>query len=175
MSSLSIEGLDNLKRMMSEFPEKGYKKPVMAAFRKAAVPVKRAMVNELPDNMKVLKKAIKASASKGKEPRLLVGVFAGTGLYRNRRGVGWDPYQIALWHNYGTLANRATRFHDFKNPPRIKKPKRGWQPGQAMAGGLKAKLFIERAWEKSKREAQAVFERVAEKEIDRFFETNAYR
>jgi hypothetical protein len=175
MSSLSVEGLDNLKRMMSEFPEKGYKKPVMAAFRKAAVPVKRAMVNELPDNLKVLKRAIKVSASKGREPQLLVGVFAGTGLYRNSRGIGWDPYQIALWHNYGTLANRANRFHNFKKAVRTKRPKQGWEPGQAMAGGLRAKLFIERAWEKSRREAQAVFERVAENEIDKFFETNALK
>jgi hypothetical protein len=175
MSSFSIEGLENLNRMMNEFPEKGYKKPVMAAFRKAAVPVRKAMVSELPENLKSLKAAMKSSASKGKEPRLLVGVFAGAGLYRNSKGKEWDPYQIALWHNYGTLANRANRFHKFKKPPRTKKPKSGWTTGQAMAAGLRAGLFVERAWEKSKREAQSIFEKVAEKEIDKFFETNALK
>lgn len=166
MNGVTIDGMDNLQRIIRDFPEYGYKKPVMAGFRKAAVPVKAAMISWLPSTLKNLRKAMKASPGKGKDPSMLVGVFAKQGTFRNSRGKTYDPYFIALWHNYGTLNMRANRFHRFKRQVRKTKT-----PG---AAGINAKLFAERGWEKSKHQAQVAFEAGVEKEIIKFLEKNKY-
>jgi hypothetical protein len=166
-ANVTFTGTENLKRIFAEFPEKGYRKPLNAAFQKAAVPVKKAMISNLPSNLSSLSKAIKAKssrASKG-EPSLAVGVFSSGGkVFVNSRGVSWNPWVMALWHNYGTLGSRATGSHTFTSP--IRKKSFGRK-------GITAGLFIEKGWEQSKDTAQSTFEEVVDKEITKFFESLA--
>lgn len=170
--NVTFEGFENLKTIFEQFPERGYRIPVNRAFVKAAAPVKQAMISNLPSNLSAIRKAIKAKssrASKG-EPSLAVGVYSSGGLtYVNRRGVAWNPWVIAYWHNYGTMDWRTTlsRLHVFKTPRKTKTA--NW------SGGIKPGFFIERAWEQSKDEAQKVFEEVADQEILKFFEKEALR
>lgn len=163
---VTFTGTENLRRIFREFPEGGYRKPVMAAFRKAAVPVQKAMKNNLPAKLKGAARSIRIVPYKGKDPELGVGVFRKGMMYQNRRGQNWNPWMLIYWHNYGTLANRDSQ-HSFSNPRR--NPSAGWK------GGIKPGRFIDKAWESSKGQAQQVFEENAEKEIDKFFKERAAR
>lgn len=165
-SGFVLLGSENLQRIFRDFPEKGYRKPVIAAFRKAAEPVKKAMISNLPPSLRALRKAIKVKPGKGRSLTLAVGIYANAGVYRNSRGQDWDPYQIAYWHNYGTLANRDSQ-HSFVTPRRKKTV--SWQ------GGIKPLRFMEKAWEESKVRAQQEFEKKAAEETTKFLEANAYK
>lgn len=160
-SSFRIDGYDNIITILREMPEDGYRKPVIAAFRKAAGPVKLAMASTLPSYLSPLKKVLKIVPGKGKSMTLAVGFFGKQGMYRNRRGVMWDPYMLLYWHNYGTLMNRSAE-HSFQNPRR--KPSFNWK------GGIKAGLFVERAVEQSMPEAEKVFESSFLIEHEKFLE-----
>lgn len=161
--SFNIEGTENLKEIFKGFPEKAYRRPVIAGFKKAALPVKRAMVAALPSNLKPLKKIVLIKPGRGLA--LNVGFYFGKGKYKNKRGQSWDPYQLAYWHNYGTLKSRSAT-HTFRYPIRKKSQNRlGVAPG----------LFVERAWENSKNEVQKIFEDTLDKEITKFFEKEALK
>lgn len=162
----SLTGDKELLKIFKEFPENGYRKPIMSSFRKAAVPVRKAMIAGLPASIKPMKKAIKAVPYKSKEPELGVGAFKKGMMYQNSRGQNWNPYMLIYWFNYGTLANRSSS-HSFLTARR--KASSSWK------GGIKAGLFMEKAWESSKAEAQKIFEETVDKEITKFFEKNAAR
>ena len=157
--TVKIDGADNLVTIFREMPEDGYRKPVQAAFRKAAVPVRRAMLASLPSYLKGTKSAIKIRPGKSKSMSLAVGVFGRTGEYQNRRGIGWDPYMLLYWHNYGTLSNRAPG-HSFQY--RRRRASANW------AGGIRPKMFIDRAVESSIGEAQRVFDQAYLEEHNKF-------
>lgn len=161
-ANFEIQGIEKLVKIFQEFPEKGYRRPVIAAFRKAAEPVKKAIIANLPGNLKGLRKAVKIKPGRGLS--LSVGFFARQGIYRNSRGRDYDPYTIAYWHNYGTYGNRDPE-HNFAKPRGRKTAGR--------SGGIKPLKFVERAWEQSKNEAQAAFEKKVEEEIDKFLKENA--
>jgi hypothetical protein len=168
-ANFTLEGTENLKEIFKEFPEGGYRTPLNAAFKDAADPVKKAMIQNLPSNLKALKRIVKfkvSRKSKG-EPSLAVGFFNRQGLtFRNKRGVNWDPYTIAFWHNYGTLDWRANMFHQFKSPVRRRTKTGSMQ-------GLKPLLFVERGWDQSKGRAQKIFEEMIDRYIMKFFEKHA--
>jgi len=165
-ADFELIGAENLKQIFRQFPDRGYIKPVKAAFRSAAAPVKKAIVANLPGNLKSLKRAVKIKAGKGKSLTLSVGIFAGTGVFRNSRGQDWDPYIIAYWHNYGTLSNRD-REHSFKTQRRSVSINR--------QGGIRPQRFIERAWDQSKNKARQEFEKKAQDEVEKFFKENALK
>ena len=159
-----LDGYDNIITIFRETPEDGHRKPVIAAFRKAAEPVKKAMIANLPADLTPLKKVIDIKAGKGKSMTLAVGAYGRKMMYRNSRGVIWDPYMLLYWHNYGTLANRNDE-HSFQKPRR--KPSLNWK------GGIKAGLFFERAIDQSLPEAQRTFESSYEVSHQKFLEQRA--
>lgn len=159
--SVKINGYDNLVHIFRDMPEDGYAKPVRAAFRKAAVPVRRAMIQSLPSRLQGAKSIIKIKPGKGRSMTLSVGVFGRQGVYMNRRGKGWDPYMLLYWHNYGTLSNRAPG-HSFGY--RRKKPSLNWR------GGIRPGLFIDRAVESTIGEALKIFEKAYLEEHTKFLE-----
>jgi hypothetical protein len=167
-ANFTLEGSENLKTIFRELSEKGYRQPVIAAFRKAAKPVANAMAANLPKSLSNLKKIIRTKPGRGKSMILTVGFTGGIAKFTNSRGQFWDPYQIALWHNYGTLDWRANRFYQFKTPVRRKTSSESMQ-------GLKPKLFVERGVDQSMPEAQRVFESEFEKESIKFLEKYAAR
>jgi len=164
MSAFVLDGYDNVINILRKMPEDGYRKPVMAAFKAAAEPVKEAMINSLPPELRKLKKAIKIKPGKSKRPSLAVGVYGRQMLYRNRRGVDWDPYMLIYWHNYGTIAGRSP-LHQFKNKVRPASLRRG--------GGIRARLFIENAVAASLPKAERRFETAYAFEHHRFLEKEA--
>lgn len=167
-ANFTLEGSENLERIFREFPENGFKKPFRVGLRKAIQPVKRAMIANIPSELNGLKRAIKGVVYKGDVPEAAVGVFSRGIVYRNRRGVDWNPWQLALWHNYGTLDWRANIFHHFTTPLRRR------TRSESMVG-IRPKLFIERGWEASKGQAQKILETTVDQEITKFFEKNALK
>lgn len=165
-ANFTLDGTENLKRIFAELPEKGYRQPVVAAFRKAAKPVANAMARNLPASLSAIKKIIKTKPGRGRSMTLSVGFTGGMSKFTNSRGQTWDPWQILYWSNYGTLANRLAS-HDFKTPRR--KRSAGWQ------GGIRPGLYVEKAIEQSMPEAQRVFESEFDKNITKFFEKYAAR
>lgn len=165
-ADFTLTGHAELKQIFREFPEYGYRKPVMAAFRKAAKPVSKAMSGNLPSFLKSTRKIIKVTPGKGKSITMSVGFKGMQGMYKNRRGQMWDPYQLVYWFNYGTLANRLGT-HTFKTPRKSKSAGR--------KGGIKPGLFVEKAWEDSKGDAQREFEKEVDVQLTKFFNERAAR
>ena len=163
-TTYSIEGMENVQRILKEYPEKGFRKAVIAGFKKAAQPVRKAMIANLPPSLSGLKKIIKVKPGRGKSMTLSVGAFGRQALYRNSRGQSWDPGQLIYWFNYGTLSNREAS-HTFKTPR-----KKGTADRK---GGLVAGLFMEKAWAESQGETQKTFEETADKEAVKWLETQA--
>lgn len=163
-ANFKLDGYDNLITIFREMPEDGYRKPVVAAFRKAADPVKKAMIANLPSSLKALKKVCKIQPGKGKSMTLTVGFFGKQGMYRNQKGQMWDPYMLLYWHNYGTLANRSSE-HSFQNPRR--------KPSINRSGGIKAGMFVERAIDQSMPQAQKTFESSYLVEHEKFLKQRA--
>jgi hypothetical protein len=161
---VTFQGIENLNKIFKEFPEMGYRKPIMAGFRKASAPVKKAMKSNLPANLRGAARSIKAVAYKTKEPEMGVGIFSKGITYQNRRGKRWSPWQLIYWHNYGTMAGRSAE-HSFITPRRKKTA--------GSSGGIKAGMFIEKAWDQSSAQAQKNFEETVEKETIKFFEKYA--
>jgi hypothetical protein len=162
----TLEGTENLKRIFNEFPEEGFRKPVNAAFRKAAKPMGASMASNLPSSLAGLKKAIRIKTYKSELPLVAVGPFKKGVLYQNRKGQTWNPYMLFYWFNYGTLANRLSG-HAFQKARR--KTTASWK------GGIKPGEFIERAINLSLPEAQKIFEEDVDKEITKFFEKLALK
>jgi hypothetical protein len=160
-ADFKLDGFENIVKIFREMPDDGYRKPVIAAFRKAAIPIKQAMIKNLPSSLSPLKKALKIQPGKGKSMTLSVGFFGRQGFYRNSKGQMWDLYMLLYWHNYGTLANRSAA-HSFQNPRR--KPSLNWK------GGIKAGMFVDRAVEESISEAQKIFESAYLIEHEKFLE-----
>jgi hypothetical protein len=164
MSNFQLDGYGNMINIFRKMPEDGYRKPVIAAFKKAAIPVRNAMIENLPSNLKKLRRVIRIKPGKGKSMTLAVGAYANAAMYRNRRGINWDPYMLLYWHNYGTLSNRAAE-HSFKNPVR--------KISAGRRGGIRAGLFFERAVEQSMPQAEKDFEKAYKDEHMRFLNKEA--
>jgi hypothetical protein len=160
-ANFQLDGFDNVINIIRAMPEDGYRKPVVAAFKKAAVPIRDSMIAALPSNLKGMKKVIKIKPGKGKSMTLAVGPFGRQLQYRNNRGVNWDPYMLIYWSNYGTYAGRDPG-HSFQYKRRKKTA--------GYAGGIKAGLFIEHAVESSIPQAEKIFEKTYEEEHIKFLE-----
>lgn len=154
-ANYKLEGEEHLLKVFADLPDKMYRKAVGKAMKAAAVPVRTEMANTLPSELRATKKILKVKASR-RGLVVSIGFTGGLGMYENRRGQLWDPYQLVYWHNYGTLSNRLSS-HTFKNPRR--RVSASWQ------GGIKSGQFVERAWENSKDKAQKVLEETWAKEI----------
>jgi hypothetical protein len=156
-----LDGYGNIVQMFRQMPADGYRKPVVAAFRKAAEPVKKAMISNLPSSLSKLKRVIKIQPGKGKSMTLAVGFYGRQGMYRNSKGVLWDPYMLLYWNNYGTLSNRAPG-HSFQYPRRRISANR--------RGGIRAGFFVERAVEQSMPGAIKTFESAYLEEHEKFLQ-----
>ena len=158
-ANFTLDGTENLRKIFEDMPERGYRKPIIAAFRKAADPVKRAMSARLPASLKAVKKILKIKPGKGKSLTLAVGFFGDEGKYINSKGTVVDAYNLVYWLNYGTLSNRD-RMHKFKTQRR--KISASW------GGGITAVNFVDRAWEDSRGQAQNNFETTFQTELEKF-------
>jgi hypothetical protein len=152
----TLDGDGKMIEVFRKFADEGFYKPVKAGFRKAAVPVRKAMAAGVPRQISPIKKAIKVKESR-RGLVTMVGVFAKQGVYVNRRGKQWDPWTLANWFEYGTYANRAS-FHKFQNARKGRSRNR--------PGGIKPNLFLEQAWESSKDQAASELEKYWEKNIE---------
>ena len=123
-----MDGDDKMMRIFEAFEENGYRKPIMAAFRKAAAPVRSAMAANIPSNMSATRKVLKTKAGKGVS--LSVGFYGNQGVYVNRRGISWSPWMLLYWQNYGTYANRYPG-HTFQNARRERTARRRRPTGRS--------------------------------------------
>jgi hypothetical protein len=148
-AKFTLDGAGRMVQIFKEFPQEGFYKPVREGFKKAALPVKKAMISKLPSEIKAVKKAIIIKQSR-RSLVTNVGVYAKQGVYVNRRGERWDPWTLAYWFNYGTYANRSP-LHSFQSPRRGR--------SRNKPGGIRPEFFIEDAWEASKDMAAAELEK----------------
>lgn len=156
-SRFIMEGVEQFRQVLAEFPEKAYRKPISKAMKAAAVPVRTEMSNSLPSSIRKAKKILKVKASK-RGLVVTTGFTGGLGMYENHRGQLFDPYQLVYWFNYGTLASRLSS-HSFKNPRKRK--------SAAWSGGIIPSGFVESAWERSQKSAEKIFEDTFQKEIQK--------
>lgn len=164
--SFTLEGDKALTAIFKDMPVEGYQKPVKAAFKKAAQPVKRSMAGALPSKLSAIKKVLKIKAGKGKSMTVATGFFGNAGVYVNSRGKQWNPYMLLYWFNYGTLANRDPG-HNFLKPRRAVSANR--------KGGIKPAKIVEGAWERAKGEATKVFEKSWQEEFEKFLKKRAIK
>lgn len=153
----TLVGSDHILKVFREFPQEGYRKPVMMGFKKAAVPVRKAIVQAIPSRIKAVKAAVKVKPSR-RGLILNVGVYAKNGMYVNSRGKKWDPFQLAYWFNYGTYENRAPN-HEFVRPRNRKTADR--------KGGIKPDLYVEKAWNNSSARAKEELEKEWARQISK--------
>jgi hypothetical protein len=165
-SNFTLDGTENLKRIFQLYPEMGYRRPVNKGFSKAAQPVRRAIIAGIPSSLAPIRKAVKVKAA-AKFMSLQVGFFANQGVYINRKGKKWDPFQLAYWFSYGTYSWRTSlaRLHVFATPRKTRTSK--WQ------GGVKPLFFVERAWDQTKGTAQKIFEQTVDEETMKFLTSEA--
>jgi hypothetical protein len=164
-ANFTLEGDENLKRMFSEFEQEAYRKPVIRCFKKAALPAKKAMIAAVPESLSPIKKIIRIKAFP-KDMSLWVGAFKRQGVYVNKANQKWDPFQLAYWHNYGTMANRDPS-HRFASPRRNKTSSR--------MGGIKPLRFIEKGWDQSQGQVLKIYEENIDKEVTKFFKDRALK
>lgn len=165
-ANFTIDGTENLKRIFADLPVKGYRQPVIAAFRKSGKPIADAMKAHLPASLSGLKKIIKTKIYKSDSPLAATGPFRKGVEYVNSRGVKWNPYMLLYWMNYGTLANRSST-HRFVKARGSKSSGR--------LGGIKPGLFMEAAIDSAMPQAAKVFETEFQKEFEKFLTALAAR
>lgn len=156
----TLIGSNHILKVFKEFPEEGYRKPIMAGFKKAAIPVKKAIVSAIPARIKSIKVAVKSKPSR-KGLIYNIGFYSKAGVYVNSRGKKWDPFQLAYWFNYGTYANRSPG-HNFVKARRRETADR--------KGGITPDLFIEKGWENSSSAARNELEKEWAKQISKLCE-----
>ena len=162
--TMELEGDAALTAIFKDMQLEGYQKPVKAAFKKAAVPVKREMGQALPPQLSGIKKVLKVQAGKGKSMAVSVGFFGNAGMYVNSRGKQWNPYMLLYWFNYGTLANRDPGHKFLKARRRISAYKKG---------GIKPAHIVEGAWTRVKDTAAKTFEKAWQEEYEKFLKKRA--
>lgn len=164
ITGMTLEGEKEVIKIFKDLEVKGYQKPVKAAFKKAAQPVKKAMASTLPSNLKGVKKILQIKAGRGKSLTAAVGFYGNKGVYINSRGKAWNPYMLVYWQNYGTLANRDGQ-HKFLRPRTNKSAHK--------KGGIRPLRFVERAWELSQQQANKTFEKAWQEEYEKFLKQTA--
>lgn len=134
--TVEFTGLENIQEIFNKLPARYAKKPIHAAFRKAAKPFVSALKSSAPRATGDTKKAIGIKAGKG--PYISVGI----------QGKGkMSAYFKAYWNNYGTEANRDNE-HVFKFK---RKPKSAnWK------GGIVPLRFVERSWDQTKEQVAKI-------------------
>jgi len=145
----TMVGSDDILKFFKEFPEEGYRKPILAGFKKAAIPVRKAIVQAIPARIKAVKAAVKVRPSR-RHLATNIGIYARIGWYVNRKGKKWDPFQLAYWFNYGTYSNRSP-MHSFVRARDRKTADR--------KGGIKPDLYVDKAWRQSAAKAKQELEK----------------
>lgn len=152
--TIEFTGVENLQQIFNKLPGQYAKKPVQAAFRKAARPFIQALKRSAPHATGETAKAIGIKAGKG--PYIAVGYRAGKGYM--------PAWFKAYWSNYGTYANRE-RSHTFKSKRKDKTA--------ARRGGIVPKLFVERSWEQTKSQAEQIAQKELVTQTEKFLQKHA--
>jgi len=143
--TIEISGEENLQEIFNKLPEKYAKKPVQAAFRKAAKPFIAAVKSSFPSRLSSLKKIIGIVNNKG--AGITAGVLSKKGMVTLKDGRDYDAFFPVYWSNYGTYAMRDPS-HKFVQKRKAKTANR--------PGGIVPLRFIERSWEETKDQAEEI-------------------
>lgn len=152
--TIEFTGVENLQEIFNKLPGQYSKKPVQAAFRKAARPFVQALKASAPRATGETAKGI--GIKNGKGPSITVGF---------RTGSGYMPAWFkAYWKNYGTLANRSTS-HTFKNK---RKPKTAGR-----RGGIIPTHFVEKSWDATKGQIEQTIQTELKTQTEKFLQKHA--
>jgi len=143
--TIEFSGVENLQEIFNKLPEKYAKKPVQAAFRKAAKPFITAVKSSLPSRLSSLKKIISIVNNKG--AGITAGVLSKKGSVTLKDGRDYDAFFPVYWSNYGTYANRDPS-HDFVQKRKAKTASR--------RGGIVPLRFVEKSWDQTKVQAEEI-------------------
>ena len=151
-------GVEDLSTIFKELPAKYGKKPVISTFRKAARPFVKQLRGLTPSATGETKKSIGIKAGRSAEyPSIQVGF---------RGGKYMPTWFKAYWNNYGTLANRDPQ-HSFVRGRKSKTATR--------QGGIRAKRFVEQAWDSTSEQSQRIVEDELKNETIKFLQKHAVR
>lgn len=147
---VEFTGVENLQEIFNKLPENYAKKPVQAAFRKAAKPFITATKQNLPGRLSSLTKIIGIINNKG--AGITAGVLSKKAMVTLKDKRDYDAFFPLYWSNYGTYSRRDPQ-HKFLNKRKAKTAGR--------RGGIVPLRFVERSWDQTKAQA----EEIAQKEL----------
>lgn len=154
--TIEFTGLENVQEILNKLPAQYAKKPIQAAFRKAAKPFIQVLKTSAPNDTGETAKAIGIKAGKGAS--ITVGF---------RTGSGYMPAWFkAYWRNYGTLANRDTA-HAFIQKRKAKTANR--------KGGVIPLRFVEKAWEQTKGQTEEIVQKELVTQTEKFLQKYAVK
>jgi hypothetical protein len=148
--TIQFTGVENLQQIFNKLPENYAKKPVQAAFRKAAKPFIQAAKSNLPGRLSSLAKIISIVNNKG--AGITAGVLSKKGMVTLKDKKEYDAFFPVYWSNYGTYSRRDSS-HKFIQKRKAKTANR--------RGGIVPLRFVEKSWDQTKAQA----EEIAQKEL----------
>jgi hypothetical protein len=162
--SITVEftGAENLQEIFNKLPEQYAKKPVQAAFRKAAKPFIAAVRANLPSRMASLKKIINVVNNKGAS--VTAGVLSKKAMVTLKDKREYDAFFPLYWSNYGTYARRDAS-HKFTQKRKAKTA--------ARKGGIVPLRFVEKSWDQTKAQAEEIAQKELVLQTEKFLQKHA--
>ena len=160
--TIEFTGVENLQQIFNKLPEQYAKKPVQAAFRKAAKPFIAAVKSNLPSRLSSLAKIINVVNNKG--AGITAGVLSKKGMVTLKDGRDYDAFFPVYWNNYGTYSRRDSS-HKFSKARKAKTSSR--------RGGIVPLRFVEKSWEQTKAQAEEITQKELVTQTEKFLQKYA--
>lgn len=160
--TIEFTGVENLQEIFNKLPEKYAKKPVQAAFRKAAKPFIQAVKSSLPSRLNSLTKIINVVNNRG--GGITAGVLSKKGMVTLKDKRDYDAFFPIYWSNYGTYANRDSS-HKFVQKRKAKTANR--------RGGIVPLRFVEKSWDQTKAQAEEIAQKELVTQTEKFLQKYA--
>jgi hypothetical protein len=162
--TIEFTGTENLQEIFNKLPEQYAKKPVQAAFRKAAKPFVAAVRSNLPSRLSSLQKII--NVVNNKSAGITAGVLSKKAMVTLKDKREYDAFFPVYWSNYGTYARRDPG-HKFAQKRKAKTANR--------KGGIVPLRFVEKSWDQTKAQVEEIAQRELITQTDKFLQKYAIK
>mgnify|MGYP001313732041 CR=1 FL=1 len=162
--TIEFSGVENLQEIFNKLPEQYAKKPVQAAFKKAAKPFIAAVKSNLPSRLSSLQKIINTVNNRG--AGITAGVLSKKAMVTLKDKREYDAFFPVYWSNYGTYANRDSS-HKFVQKRKAKTANR--------KGGIVPLRFVEKSWDQTKVQVEETVQKELITQTDKFLQKYAIK
>ncbi|HNX11606.1 MAG TPA: hypothetical protein PKH68_01330 [Paludibacteraceae bacterium] len=160
--TIEFTGTENIQEIFNKLPEQYAKKPVQAAFRKAAKPFIAAVRSNLPSRLSSLQKII--NVVNNKSAGITAGVLSKKAMVTLKDKREYDAFFPVYWSNYGTYSRRDAS-HKFTQKRKAKTANR--------KGGIVPLRFVEKSWDQTKAQVEEIAQRELITQTDKFLKKHA--